>query len=173
MRLSLIVCRHSIFFRRGPEEERMDPKIRWAIGFTITMLAIGFKFWSANNRWNGGGYEASAKDIDAACAEMLSEDNHREAREWCRDSASAGFEMSKDEMLELAEEFYAAGAEKVYVTGIERMGNSNVAACMVVKLPGGGAARKAVLEAEAKLIRGEGEEPEKDVGQKYVLLGLD
>jgi hypothetical protein len=51
--------------------------------------------------------------------------------------------------------------------------NSNVAACMVVKLPGGGAARKAVLEAEAKFIRGDGEEAEKDVGQKYVLLALD
>ena len=152
----------------------MDPKIRWAIGFTITMLAIGFKFWSANNRWNGAGdYGGSPKDIDAACAEMLAEDNHREAREWCRDSSSAGFEMSKDEMLELAEEFYAAGAEKVYVTGIERVGNANVAACLVVKLPSGGAARKAVLRAEAKLIHGDDEEPEKDVGQKYVLLGLD
>ena len=150
----------------------MDPKIRWAIGFTVTMLTIGFKFYVAGQRLKADD-GPSAKDIDAACAEMLSQENHREAREWCRDPKSAGFELSKEEMLELAEEFYAAGAETVYVTDIERLGNSNVSASMVVKLPSGGSARKSVFDAEAKFAKKIGEEPVGDSGQKYVLLGLD
>jgi hypothetical protein len=152
----------------------MSTSTRVAIAITLVMIGIGFKFWRATGGtlWQASA-QRSAADVDTLCAELLAAPNHREALEWCRDRRSAGFEMSRDQMRDLAETFYAAGADKVYVTDIEQMGDSNVSASMVVVLPTDKSARKTVFQAEAQFAKQIGEDPMEDVGQKYVLLGLD
>jgi hypothetical protein len=153
----------------------MNLSTRVALAITIALVGIGMRFWiaSSGGAAGAGNSRRAAADMDALCAESLAAPNHREAREWCSDPSSAGFEMSRDDMLKLAEEFYTAGAEKVYVTDIEQVEQSNVSASMVVVLPTEGAARKNVFKAEAKFAERIGEAPIGDIGQKYVMLSLD
>ena len=155
----------------------MRTSTRVAIGITVVVLSIGYKFWRATGggfgRGGGADVHETAEAVDETCAEMLAAPNHREAREWCKDPRSAGFEMSREDMGRLAETFYKAGAERVFVTDIEPMGGSNVSASMVVVLPKDSSARKGVFETEAKFAEQAGEEAVRDVGQKYVLLSLD
>jgi hypothetical protein len=151
----------------------MNLSTRIAVWATVVLVGLGIRFFIGHSGFGSGEAKRAARDVDAICAEALAAPNHQEAREWCQDSGNAGFEMSRGDMLALAEAFYSAGAEKVFVTDIERVGNANVSASMVVVLPSDGSARKSVFEAESKFAKKIGEEPVRDVGQKYVHLALD
>jgi hypothetical protein len=115
----------------------------------------------------------SVEEIDRECAADLAGDDCREARAWCRDPKSMGFELSASEMLEIAESFYTAGATAVHVTGISELGGRNISASMVVTMPSDAAARKRVLAAHAEFAQRADITPAKEEGQKYLPLGLD
>ena len=142
---------------------------------TLALVALGMRFWILSSGGTVGAANArrAAADNDMLCAEWLAAPNHREAREWCADPSSAGSKMNRDQMLKLAEEFYRAGADKVFVTRIEQVDETNVSSSMVVVLPQEGPDRKGVFAAEAKLAERMGKAPIGDIGQKYVMLLLD
>ena len=155
----------------------MSLPARIALLVTIALVGLGMRFWILSSGAGVGAANArrAAADNDMLCAELLAAPNHREAREWCDDSSSAaGPKMGPNEMLKVAEEFYTAGADKVYVTNIKQAyDGTNVSKSMVVVLPQDGSGRKGVFAAEAKFARKMGEAPIGDIGQKYVMLSLD
>lgn len=113
------------------------------------------------------------KDEDATCEESLKNPNHAEAREWCSNEENMGFKMTVSDMLKLAEEIYAAGAEKVYVTDIDEFKGRKISASFVVVLPKDGAARKRLFDWEAGFAKQIEEKPRTDKGQKYFFISLD
>jgi hypothetical protein len=119
--------------------------------------------------------EAADHD-DKICDEELAGPKHAEAREWCGASQDThlGFKVGRDQMLEITEDFYRAGADMVYVVGISELNGGQIAAELAVILPADPAKRAAVFDAEKKTF---GEDPEfkgtPDVGQRCLLVGLD
>jgi hypothetical protein len=71
------------------------------------------------------------------------------------------------------DEFYAAGAVTVYVTGIETLGGTEVTETMLLELPKDSAARAKVFEVANRFDETIDSDPEKDVGQKYLSFALD
>lgn len=112
---------------------------------------------------------------DRACEEELKAPDHAEAREWLKPEHvnHGGFKVGAEEMRNMTEELYQAGAVQVWVTGIEKVGDGEISASMLVELPKDPAARKRIFEWEAKLYGEEGETGTRDAGQKYLPLGLD
>jgi|SRR5688572_9575155 len=155
----------------------MSLSTRIALLVTIALVGLGMRFWILSSGEGAGAVNSrrAAADNDMLCAELLAAPNHREAREWCGDpSSAAGPKMSPDDMLKVAEEFYTAGAERVYVTNIKQADDgASVSRSMVVALPQDGSGRKNLFAAEAKFARKMGEAPIGDIGQKYVMLSLD
>src|SRR5688572_17765782 len=109
--------------------------MKQVIALVVVILIVGWFFYDDEDDGGAGGGVSSetsmidedveeradpkqvAKELDAECERMLKEPNHMEARAWCdpKNASHVGFEMSTKEMLKLANEFYAAGAAKVYV----------------------------------------------------------
>ena len=84
-----------------------------------------------------------------------------------------GFELSCEEMLEIAESFYSAGATAVHVTGISELGGRNISASMVATMPSESEAPQRVLSAHSDFAERAGITPLKDQGRKYIPLSLD
>src|SRR5262245_63516208 len=61
----------------------------------------------------------AAEDTDKEIANDLAGPHHAEARQWLRRPAALGWKVSVDEMRQMTDELYAAGATTVCVTGIE------------------------------------------------------
>jgi hypothetical protein len=121
------------------------------------------------------------------------ERDYVEARAWFKREKIMGFEMSAQDMSDIAEKLYTAGAKKVYVTGISTMSPSDVeggpekgsaedkaqtveiAASMAAELPDDPAARKTTIEAAAALLEEiEGVDyPTEDLEQRYIAFYLD
>jgi hypothetical protein len=148
------------------------------VGLVIALLVIGIAACGKDSPANGSGGATSerkeqAKVDDEVAREELAEPNHAEAREWLRDPSHILFEGSREHVIALVDQFYHAGAPKVYVTGIDRLMDSDVTATIVVELPAEKGARKKVFDAEASWQKDAGEDPALDVGQKYLRILLD
>lgn len=96
-----------------------------------------------------------------------------EARQWLSAQNHALFEIAKEDGQKLVENFYAAGAPKVYIYDASKMGDGEVAATFIVELPTDKTQRKKVFDAEAAWWKQMGEEGTKDVGQKYLDVATD
>src|SRR5688500_5416393 len=92
---------------------------------------------------DGSGSAAPSAGAGVSRSELLEQDkeaekainapNAVEAREWCKpERRSMGFEVSKNDMLKMAEELYALGARRVSVVGIEKIEDVEIAAAIVV-----------------------------------------
>jgi hypothetical protein len=116
---------------------------------------------------------AEVKARDKECEADLKGNAHEEARTWCAPEANSnmGFKMSRNEMLTIANDLYAAGAVRVEVVGIEAFGERKIAAQFAVVLPGSPDSRTAVFALLAKFE--EDERPPPDLGQSCALLSLD
>jgi hypothetical protein len=114
-----------------------------------------------------------AEDTDREVADDLAGPNHAEAREWLRRPTALGFKVSVDEMRQMTDELYAAGATTVYVTGIEEFQGRELAAILVVQLPAAEAPRRNLFEWEGAFAKATDSEPARDVGQKYLKIILD
>lgn len=118
---------------------------------------------------------ASAAVGDREAEEALKDGKHEEARAWCKKPAAMGFEVGTDQMLEIAEGLYGAGATDVQVVGIDTLQGREISAAMVATLPEDPAARKKLFAwaagpgAEVLLQ----ETPPTDVGQRYLYLVFD
>jgi hypothetical protein len=120
---------------------------------------------------------AERDERNKACDEARAE-GATEARAWLDPSATdhMGFEVDKGEMRELSAALYAAGATEVLVGWSELEDDSarvEIGGLFIVTLPDDKATRSQVF-AEAARIRELFEaDPEKDVGQQCVIIGLD
>ena len=81
-----------------------------------------------------------------------------------------GFEVDKDEMRELTEAFYAAGAVQVRAAW-GTLGDMQVSALLVVDLPAGN--RAPLFEQYASIRARYDLEEARDLGQSCLLVGLD
>lgn len=122
--------------------------------------------------------EPEAEVVDVATLdklgdEELEEPNKSEARRWLKVSSHSVFEADKPTVIKFVEEFYAAGAKIVYVTGIERLGGTEVTASLLLVLPKEAAARAKVFEVAQRANEAFDSDSEKDIGQKYLSFTLD
>lgn len=111
--------------------------------------------------------------IDAQTDEAIRTGQAVDASEWLKPEHKdhAGFKMSKEQMLQIAQKFQAAGSKMVYMADIEKLNNVQISATMLVEMPDDPAARKAVLKVYDDVE--ENETPTKDEGQKSLRLSLD
>jgi hypothetical protein len=119
------------------------------------------------------GERVDYKEIDSLAEEEIKAPNTAEARVWLKVPANAIFEGSKAEVVALTESFYKAGCPKVYITGIEKLGDTFVSASMVVVLPSEPAQRANAFKVENAFSQKEGESGYQDKGQKYISLSFD
>ena len=96
------------------------------------------------------------------------------ARGWLRAPNHGTFEAPPQQLNQLIEDFHAAGADKVWMVGIESLGNSRLADVIAVELPTDPARRAEIFAVEAAL---HGEYAEDfatpDVGQRYLTVSFD
>lgn len=156
--------------------------IRWALAGVLAVSAgcgeeskVRLGEESAEAEVGESSSSEEAKEMDQFVEEELASNTHAEAREWCdpKHENHMGFEVSTSEMLRLANEMYDAGAVKVYVTGIDEFAKKQISASMAMELPTEAQSRKRVFAWEKKFAEEIGEEPTRDVGQKYYFLALD
>lgn len=116
--------------------------------------------------------EAAARD--QACREAVADGLISEARAWLDPAHTShmGFEVGKDEMRELTDDFYAAGAAKVSAAYGEH-DDVQISNLLVVDLPAEPSARKAVFAKYAQIAPSYELDDVKDVGQSCLLVGLD
>jgi hypothetical protein len=87
------------------------------------------------------------------------------------------FELSSGFARQFTNDVYAAGAEKVWVTGISEIelgqNKLNISDNLVVVLPADATKRKAVFDVYNRELAKADEPPLKDIGQKYIFLTGD
>ncbi len=116
----------------------------------------------------------TAAEMDQWARETLEEGNHAEARAWLAASNNATFEADKEDVKAFVSALYRAGARKVYITGIEEFGASNLSASLLVELPASSTARAAIFAEEATFIQNNvGGDATEDLGQKYLEVYWD
>jgi hypothetical protein len=120
----------------------------------------------------GGNKAADAKN--RRCAEAVADGKVAEARDWLGPAHDdhRGFEVGLDEMRELAERFYTAGATKVSAS-YDVVEDVQVSALLVIDLPASKAARTAVFAVHAEIAPRLELDAASDVGQRCLLVGLD
>jgi hypothetical protein len=137
---------------------------------TITLGAVGCMSASVSvSKDEKTEIEESDKQIE----EWLSEPDKAEARIWLESESHILFEGDKEVAAKLVGDLYSAGAKQVWIIGVTRIADSEVAAAFVAVLPPDGAARKQLFALESdfqKLVDGE---PTRDVGQKYLHFSFD
>src|SRR5215475_5383430 len=110
------------------------------------------------------------KRIDKAGDEIMAGDKKAEAREWLKDDNHLLFKFreGKAGLVNIVNEFYSAGAEKVYVGNIESEAGKDFAGTILVVLPEDFAARSKLFEIDERVGPELQEDPVADRGQKYL-----
>ena len=149
---------------------------RWTL--VLTLIALLGQACGGDDYGDGddgyGDDPPTAAELDQWAQETLDEGSHAEARAWLRLPNNATFEASKDDVKRFVSALYEAGARKVYITGIEPFGGSNLSASLLVELPASSTARAAIFAEEAKFIQEHvGGDASQDVGQRYLEVYWD
>jgi hypothetical protein len=110
---------------------------------------------------------------------LLAKDHRDEARTWLKPGAASGRSLGrfkgKSAALKFVESLYQAGAAQVIVPDIyEGKGGDEFADYLLVRLPKTKSARAAIrkVAAEVKEQRLGAIEPDKDIGEEYLILSL-
>jgi hypothetical protein len=123
----------------------------------------------------GGDNSAARREAEKECREAR--EQVAEARGWLARGNTMGFELDKEDMRELAEELYAAGAAEVEVgyslLDDEDPASPEVGGYFVIVLPRAAAARKGVFTAFNQLAADFDLTLARDLGQSCLVLGLD
>ncbi len=140
-----------------------------ALGWT---LKFGWNLVTAEpEEWNEA--EETAQWIaeeDAWVGEEVATGAAEPARGWLDREKHATFEAPPDQVRDLVDRFHAAGAEDVWMVGIEEFAGARLSDTVAVELPPPGPARDRIFGAEAELWGGEGTP---DVGQQYLVVSFD
>jgi hypothetical protein len=118
----------------------------------------------------------TAKELDADAAEFMQDAKLVEARAWLAGGEKRVLEGKEHgESVGLVNDLYRFGAADVSVPfdkDIEDAETSETALNLVVKLPADKSARKLLFGFEAKMAKELDNDPEEDVGQKYLILSF-
>ena len=145
------------------------------IGLAFALFAVG---WGVSFGWNtitatptpSPSALARAAETDVRVDEDVRFGKAAPARGWLGAENHLSFEGHPAAMNEWIEAFHAAGAERVWIVGIEEWSGSQISDTIAVELPPAGAARERVLQVEARLRDGARSD---DVGQRYVTVSFD
>ena len=146
------------------------------IGPWLVVLVLG---WGIKFGWNMVTAESFAISDDPAewvaeedewVADELSSGFAAPARGWLDDPSHGTFEADPQQLREVIASFHAAGAENVWMIGVEELGKLELADTVAVELPASGYVRDRLFEIEAELYGGEGTP---DLGQRYLTVSLD
>ena len=113
------------------------------------------------------------EDTDKEIEEWLSEPDKAEARKWLESDDHILFEGDKEIAAKLVGDLYTAGAKQVWVIGVTRIADSEVAAAFVAVLPSDASARKQLFALESDFQKMVDGEPSRDAGQKYLHFTFD
>ena len=130
------------------------------------LLAAALASWSCRKD------DKVAAEMEKRCTDAVADGQVTEARAWldAAQTTHMGFEVGKDEMRELTEALYAAGAVQVRAAW-STLGDMQVSSLLVVDLPAEG---RAPLFGYYDQIRARYElEDVRDAGQSCLLFGLD
>jgi hypothetical protein len=119
-------------------------------------------------------HKAILAAVDKQVAQMIAQPATAEAGDWldpAKHPNHAVMEMPTAKAQEMVAGFYQRGAEKVYVLDPTQIGNGVITAQFAVTLPQDPTQRRQCFEWQARFE--EGEEPDQDVGQKYLLITTD
>lgn len=112
------------------------------------------------------------KELDKIAEEEIKSENSAEARAWLAIPSNALFKTDKPEAIALMESLYKAGCTKVYITGIEKLGDAFVSDSMVAVLPTDATQRQSAFKVEKEYSEKRGENGELDKGQKFISIEL-
>jgi DNA-directed RNA polymerase subunit RPC12/RpoP len=185
--------------KRAARVEKARPTFSGAgigisFGGVLTAALIGWRVYRVTNAFNRpdrgpqmvvGGLgdfgnmppvdpKAAAAEEDRQVAEMLRAPGTAEAREWldpAKHPNHSVMEMAPDKAREMVAGFYERGAKRVSVLDPTPLGNTILTAMIAVELPADLAKRRRCFEWETRCL--EGDEPTRELGQKYILITTD
>lgn len=103
----------------------------------------------------------------------MASDKKAEAREWMKQPSHIFFKADPKEVGQFVEEFYQAGATKVFIADIEENGGNQYGEALLVVLPRDGSARAKLFEIGSRADTAYQNDPVTDKGQKYLYYSLD
>jgi hypothetical protein len=110
---------------------------------------------------------AIAREVDKLATDDLGK-SKIDAKQWLADEKHGTFDAQKSEILQFTNDVLAAGAAGVWVSEPEEYEGKQIIDHIYIQLPADAAARKKIIEIYNKRNEGE-QDPEKDVGQKYLV----
>jgi len=120
----------------------------------------------------GPGFAASKDDEHGE--KVMAATNKAEARQWLKDSSRhLIFKGDRKEVVKLVEDFYKAGATKVFICDIESHDGNDYAGGLLIVLPKDSDARGKVFKVAEKADTAFENDPTKDEGQKYIYYAFD
>jgi len=142
----------------------------WALKFGFNMVTT-----EAVDSLEGDAAEWVAEDNEWVAEEIL-DGTAVPARGWLDQPGHGTFEADPAAMRDLISSFHAAGAENVYVVGVEELGQVVLSDAIAVELPEPGYVRDRLFEIETEFFSeawGEEYEGTPDVGQRYLVVSFD
>lgn len=152
-----------------------------AVAAIAVLFSLGCEDERAGAPAAGGGAGMQAGEvpleqrIEKAGDEIMASDKKAEAREWLKDDNHLLFKFhdGKAGLIKIVDEFYAAGAEKVYVGNVESEAGKDFAGTVLVVLPDDFSARTKLFKIDERVAPVFDEDPAADRGQKYLYYSLD
>jgi hypothetical protein len=112
-----------------------------------------------------------AKAADKDAAEDLAK-SKIDARQWLASDKHGTFKATKAEIVKFTDACLAAGAVGVWVSGPEQVEDKELVSTLYIELPTDSAKRTKLLEIYNRITEGE-QDPEKDLGQKFLVYDWD
>lgn len=147
-----------------------------AVVAIAVLFSLGCEDQQAGAPAAGGAGEVPLEQrLEKAGDEIIASDKKAEAREWLKDDNHVLFKFhgGKKKLAELVEEFYAAGAEMVYIGNIESEAGKDFAGTALVVLPQDASKRSKLFEIDKRVGPEFQEDPVSDKGQKYLYYSFD
>jgi hypothetical protein len=149
-----------------------------AVAAMAVVFSLGCEDQQAGAPAAGGGAAGEAppeKRIDEAGDKIMASDKKAEARQWLKDDNHVLFKFreGKAGLAKIVDEFYVAGAEKIYVGDISTEAGKDFAGTILVVLPEDFAARTKLFKIDERVGPEFQEDPVADRGQKYLYYSLD
>jgi hypothetical protein len=117
--------------------------------------------------------QARATRFDQYAEREIDSSKAFEARTWFKTPKHVTARHGNQQVTQLVDEFYQAGAGQVYVAGVEEHEGTAFATQLIVTLPKDAADRKETFSIAKKVEQLTQTDPISDVGQKFLLFSLD
>lgn len=115
----------------------------------------------------------AAAKIDKQGDEVMASSTKAEARQWMKGPKHVFFKADPKEVAKFVDAFYQAGAVQVLFADIEEHGGYQYGESLLVVLPMDASARAKLFEIGARAETAFQNDPQPDVGQKYLYYSLD